>query len=257
MKQFFAVLLLTASVLLTGCLDIVEDMTIQANGSGTYKTTMDMSGMMEMIEMMAAMDTSAKKSEQELFSKDMDTTILMKDFSDTASNLTAEQKRFFGKGKMNLKMSKQERKFILAMDFPFSTPEEMETLAKMTEGGKGFSMLGKAQNNSILGSATDEAGLPSMDGLFDVQYRKGLLERKINPAKLTAFQKNDKVKEMEQAGEMLEQMKMQTVIHLPAPAKKVTGEKVKLSDDRKTITIQTSFYDLFKNPSAMAYRVEY
>lgn len=257
MKHFIAALLIGLSALLTGCLDIVEDMTIQSNGTGTYKTTMDMSGMMEMIEMMAAMDTSAKKGETELFSKDVDTTMLMKDFSDTASNLTAEQKRFFAKGKLNMKMSKADKKFILAMEFPFESLKEMETLAKMTEGGKGLSMLGKAQNNPMLDGAAGDAGFPSMDGLFDMKYQNGLLERKLNSDKLAAFLKDEKMQQMEQAGEMLEQMKMQTVIHLPAPAKNITGEKVKLSDDRRTVTIQTSIYDLFKNPAAMAYRVEY
>jgi hypothetical protein len=47
------------------------------------------------------------------------------------------------------------------------------------------------------------------------------------------------------------------VIHLPKPAKKAEGAKIKLSDDKKTVTINATLSDLFNDPNSFAYRVEY
>jgi hypothetical protein len=56
--------LATGSLALTGCLHIIEDVTLRNNGSGTYKMTLDMSevkGMMEMLKTMAP-DSAATDS---------------------------------------------------------------------------------------------------------------------------------------------------------------------------------------------------
>ena len=51
-------LLLVSSICFWGCLNSEEDVTINADGSGVYQNTMDMSGMFDMMDMLAAMDTS-------------------------------------------------------------------------------------------------------------------------------------------------------------------------------------------------------
>ena len=57
MKKLLLLLLVT-SICLWGCLNSDEDVTINADGSGVYQNTMDMSGMFDMMDMFAAMDTS-------------------------------------------------------------------------------------------------------------------------------------------------------------------------------------------------------
>jgi len=54
--------ILLSALFLTGCLDSEEDVTINPNGSGIYKTTVDMSGLFDMMQMAAMMDTSATAS---------------------------------------------------------------------------------------------------------------------------------------------------------------------------------------------------
>lgn len=54
-KNLFLAVLAVGSMMLTGCLHIIEEVTFNKNGSGTYKMTLDMSeikGMMDMLKTM-------------------------------------------------------------------------------------------------------------------------------------------------------------------------------------------------------------
>lgn len=55
-RNLFLAVLALGSVTLTGCLHIIEEVTVRNNGAGTYKMTLDMSevkGMMEMLKTMS------------------------------------------------------------------------------------------------------------------------------------------------------------------------------------------------------------
>jgi hypothetical protein len=54
-QKFYSVALLSAAVTLTGCLNILEEVSFSKNGSGTYSMMVDMSAAKEMIEMMKGM----------------------------------------------------------------------------------------------------------------------------------------------------------------------------------------------------------
>ena len=69
---------------------------------------------------------------------------------------------------------------------------------------------------------------------------------------------NDKsltsLKEMSQMG-MASTMK--TIFNLPRPAKKAEGKGVKLSDDRKKVTIEGTLDDFFEDATFFEYEIEY
>jgi hypothetical protein len=52
-------------------------------------------------------------------------------------------------------------------------------------------------------------------------------------------------------------MNMKTVINLPKPAKKAEGKGVKLSNDRKKITIEGTLDDFFEDATYFEYEIEY
>jgi hypothetical protein len=101
--------------------------------------------------------------------------------------------------------------------------------------------------------------LPDLNGFYDITIKKGLVQRVVNQKKLDSLLQNDQIKEMLQSGnsEMLDNVKFNTVIHLPKPVKKWTGENVTLSADKKTVTIPASFTDLMQHPQAFTYHIEY
>ena len=48
-----------------------------------------------------------------------------------------------------------------------------------------------------------------------------------------------------------------TTIKLPRPAKKTESALIKLSDDKKTVTLKYNLLDLFENPEKFSYRIEF
>lgn len=47
------------------------------------------------------------------------------------------------------------------------------------------------------------------------------------------------------------------IINLPKPAKKTEGKNVKLSDDKKKVTITSSAEDFFDDAAGLEFKIEY
>jgi hypothetical protein len=47
------------------------------------------------------------------------------------------------------------------------------------------------------------------------------------------------------------------IINLPRPAKKAEGKALKLSDDKKKVTVSVTSDDFFEDPSKFEYKIEY
>src|SRR3712207_4445873 len=105
MKIKILVLLLCSSitVLFSGCFETTEDVTIAENGSGTYKIAMDFGGIFDMFDALKAMDT-AGKSDMGFPKERKDTTIHLRDSTDTATTLTAQQKALYKNATVNVLM---------------------------------------------------------------------------------------------------------------------------------------------------------
>jgi hypothetical protein len=63
LSRVFTLVFLAASVMLTGCLDITEEVTYRNTGAGTYTMKMDMSQMKSMMEMLKGMGDTEKGEE--------------------------------------------------------------------------------------------------------------------------------------------------------------------------------------------------
>ncbi|HEX2532295.1 MAG TPA: hypothetical protein VHK69_01090 [Chitinophagaceae bacterium] len=261
MKKVHLFLMGCLTLMLAGCFEITEELTIAENGSGTYENKMDMSGLFDMMEMAASMDTSASTKEGlDKLKEKIDTTISMSSFSDTASNLTADQKALMKNAKMRLRINQEAKEMKMDMNYPFTQLSDVQQLMKLNGEGGSFKMLGKAmkgEQNEMMGGDEGTPGMPDLSSFFDYTYRNGLLERRFSEAKFKEASSSEKFKEFQQAAPMMESVKMNTVIHLPRAAKKAEGTGVKLSSDRKTVTISASLSDIASDPKVLGYRVEY
>jgi hypothetical protein len=56
---------------------------------------------------------------------------------------------------------------------------------------------------------------------------------------------------------MLDGVTFSTVIHLPRAVKSSSGEKITVSDDKKTVRMKYSLADMMKNPKSLEFKVEY
>jgi hypothetical protein len=252
-KKLLFSLLVLVSFSLTSCLDTLEEFTIAQDGSGIYKTTMDMGGLFDMIDMMAAMDTSMGKLKK-FGEKDIDSTFAFRSLLDSAKDMTAEQRELMKDATMALTIKQKERVLRMKLFFPFRKLEDLQKLQSFNGQGKGLSLLGGGNNKAL--ESMDDEGIPSAGNYYDTEFKPGLIVRKANEAKLAEL-KNGKLKDLQGAGDMLESMTFRTVINLPAAAKKLTGTKAKLSEDKKTVTIAYTMADFMQTPKALEFRIEY
>ena len=79
----------------------------------------------------------------------------------------------------------------------------------------------------------------------------------MNKAKYATAADNEFMKSIQQMSGMGSPVKVNYVINLPRQAKKVQGKSVKLSDDKKKVTVSVTSDDFFDDPSKFEYRIEY
>src|SRR5438067_8024231 len=100
-KFFKYVLTIAICVFFVSCYEVNEEIQINADGSGTYVTKMDMGQLIDMMQTFAGEDALTKEGMDRV----IDTTILMKNMLDSAKDLTAEQKDLMKDGQMKLQMN--------------------------------------------------------------------------------------------------------------------------------------------------------
>ncbi len=254
MKKLFLPILILSSLLI-GCLETTEGLLINKDGSGSYTMDMDMSGMFALMDMMKTVDSSANSGIPE-DRKNFDSTVLFKSFADTATDLTAEEKALLRNAVAHIKMSEKDKVFKMKMTYPFAKIDDVAKLIALNGSGKGSNTIQKIFKGKTESQDTTNVnpGLPDYSEMYRMTYKDGLLERKIIPEKFKEFEAQFSGAGMD---EMTSSVKMNSIITLPRSAKSVHGEKVKLSDDKKTVTINCTMKDLLANPKAVEYRIEY
>lgn len=261
MKKFllFISFTLLTAFLLIGCLDSQEDVTIKDDGSGVYKNSVDMSGLFDMLQMAAMMDTSANSQLKQLSDKNVDSTFSLGSFADSSSKLTAEEKALLKNGTVHLNINQQNKVFKIDMTYPFKKVEDLQKILELQKSSKGFNPFKQAGENPALaglgGDSEGDMGSP-LDGI-DIIYKNGLIERKVDPKKADSTKKNGANSQLQNMGEMLDGVTFSTVIHLPRAVKSSSGEKISLSDDKKTVRMKYSLSDMMKNPKSLEFKVQY
>ena len=248
-------LLISLSICLYGCLSTEENLVINSDGSGTYTTAVDLSGMFDMMQMMASMDTSQNSELKKMSDKNIDSVISFKSFIDTVSSLSKDEKKLFEKATIQVKMNQEEKNFKLTMIYPFNKMDDLQKLIELQQSDKVPNPLKQSMGNEM--AATGDNGLPSIGNIMNLTFKKGLIERKIDQQKLNDLKENEQFKEAGQVEEMLEAITFSSTFHLPKAAKNTRGEKLKLSDDKKTVTMNYNLLDLIKTPASLEFKVEY
>lgn len=242
-------------VFLASCLEINEETQINDNGSGQVSTTMDMAQLIDMMQAMGGEEFEKKKDEK------IDSVISLKNFVDTAKNLTAEQKALLRNGTLRIKMNMAEKEFNINMKYPFSSLENLQKLnTALAQNGGGFGNAMKGAMGGGQGEGAEQAADSDMDqllGIFDYTYSNGLIKKSVNKDKLKKLQDNPKMAEMKQGADMGIEVLYNVTYKLPRPAKSVDNPKAKLSDDKKTVTIRSNLMDIFNNPDNFAFTIQY
>lgn len=253
-------------VVFSGCFDTLEEVTITENGSGTFVNSLDMGKMLGLAKTMG----SGKDEMKDIDKLKMDTVIYLKDLKDSMKNLNAAEKNIAATGTLKIQVDATDDKMNFTFTFPFSKIAEIDGIQAVLkkakqdiigdimqkvmgeEGGKNEAMPGNEEENA----KNDDMGV-NVDEYYTSVYEKGKFTRKLNKEKYAKVEDDKSLKSLQEMAQLGMAINMKTVINIPKPAKKAEGKGLKLSDDKKKITMEGTLDDFFEDASYFEYNIEY
>lgn len=239
--------------LLAGCLETTQEITINEDGSGTVVNTSDFSALIGLAKQMGGAGDLEKAGDMA-----KDTVISMAQGADSIPNLTSEEKEILRKGSLRVNMNIKDEKFLTSLSLPFSKPSDITMINKLSGKAMSEAMKDQMADGSPMGGGNNE--LPetsSFDDYYKYEFSEGELTRKLDKDKYAGVESDEFLKGMKEASAMGLSMKATYVINLPRPAQKAEGKGVKLSDDKKKVTITADLDDFFADPSKLEYKIKY
>jgi hypothetical protein len=165
------------------------------------------------------------------------------------------------KGSWSIKVNGDEEKFVSVLEYPFGKAEQINSINN--------ALMTVIETKLVDQVAKSGAPLPpgmdqrkpeqqsSIDDYFELKAANGKIEKKLKKEKYANVQNDQALMGLKNISGMGATVKYNYVINLPAPAKKVEGKSVKLSQDKKKITISLTSDDFFDDPSKFEYKIDY
>jgi hypothetical protein len=250
MKRILLASITAFTFFLTGCLENTQEVTINEDGSGTLKTTSDMSGLIGIAKQFAG------DKMDEIPQDKIDTTIELALGADSIPSLTDAEKEILKTGSMRMNMDMGNDVMIFGFDFPFNSVAQINDINAVSSKAITDIISSKVGDAGIGG----DTGLPkgsSIDDYYTVTYSKGMIEKKLNKDKYAGVDSDEFLSGMKQMTAMGLNMKNTFIINLPKPATKTEGKGLIISDDKRKITIEASIDDFFDDPSKLEFTIEY
>ncbi|MBL7740139.1 MAG: hypothetical protein JNK14_13055 [Chitinophagaceae bacterium] len=250
MKKTVLLFSLLFSLVLAGCFETTDELTLNKDGSGVLTSTNDMSMIISMAKSMGGSDAMGDE-------KPTDTTVSLDKMADSLTSLTAEEKELVKKGKLGLTLNMADEKMITRLEIPFSKPEQVDKIKGISSKITNY-FLGKNMGDNMPPGLGDK--MPSSDPVGDyyiTSYSPGVIEKKLNKEKYAGLESDEIMKGVKEVADNGLPMSNTIVINLPSPAKSVTGKKITLSEDKKKVTIKSSAEDFFGNATDLEFRIEY
>ena len=253
-------------VAFSGCFDTVDEFTIAENGSGTFVNSLDMGKVLGLAKTMGGGNDEMKEFEK----MKVDTLVNLKDIRDSLKKLSDAEKKIAATGTLRIQIDGKDDKLNFTFTFPFSNTSEIAPIQRVLKKAKEdvldeimTNLMGKGSNKNeeLLGKGEDDEQSEEMganlDQYYTNVYEKGKFSRKLNKEKYANISDDKALKSMQEMAQMGMSISMKTVINLPKPAKKAEGKGVKLSDDKKKITMEGTLDDFFEDGSYFEYNIEY
>lgn len=242
---------------LLGCYEVNEEIVVSENGSGTFSSKMDMGQLIEMMQ-----SFGGEEMNQEGLDRVIDTVISMKSFTDSATEITPAQKALLSNGKLRMQMNIKEKLFKIDTDIPFKSYDDLQLLLSGGAGMTGMSSMmkkifeKKGEENNQPDSPKDP-DLGELNNIYDVTAKNGLLSKKFNKANFDALMSRPEMEQFKQIGGAGLEVLYTTTIRVPRPVTSADNPMIKLSDDKKTITIKYNYLEVFESPEKFEYKITY
>lgn len=243
---------------LSGCFEITLESTINADGSGLFTNSTDLGAVLSMLK------TIGGDQAKELDNLKKDTLVSLAYLKDSMQGLSAMEKQLLEKASLRILLNSSDEKMLINFAFPFTQISDLPVIngilkkARMKAIANELSQLipGDAGRDKFI-PEDDKSVTPDLEDYFDYFYENGKISKKINKEKFAGVTTDPALKSMQEMGQMGAPMILKTIINLPRPAARAEGKGLKLSDDKKNITIQGTIEDFFENPGMFEYLIEY
>jgi len=266
MKKISWIAGLVVLIIFSGCFDTLEEVTINENGSGSFVNSLDMGKILGLAKTMGG-----GKDEMKDFDKlKMDTVIYLKDVKDSLKNLNAAEKNIAATGALKILVDATDDKMNFTFTFPFSKTSEIAGIQNILKKAKQDiiddimqKIMGEkgGKNEALLGNEDGDENKENMganiDEYYTSVYEKGKFTRKLNKEKYANVEDDKSLKSLQEMAQLGMAINMKTIINLPKPAKKAEGKGLKLSDDKKKITMEGTLDDFFEDASYFEYDIEF
>ncbi len=249
-KIYLSLIAAGAIVLFSGCYDTIQELTLNKDGTGTISYTNDMSALIAMAKQMGGGEQLENAGKGK-----MDSTISLSQMADSIPGLTAPEKAMVKTGTLHINMDMEAEKFFTKLSFPFSTPAQIASLNQLS--GKIMGESTKKQVSAGMGGGDDMPEMTSFDDYYTLSFSKGSLIKALNKEKYAAVADDAFLKGMKETAGMGLALKATYIINLPKPATKVEGKAIRLSEDKKTVTLTADIDDFFTDPSLLEYKIIY
>lgn len=97
----------------------------------------------------------------------------------------------------------------------------------------------------------------SFESYYDLAIEKGSIRRVLNKERYARAEEDEFLKGMRELSGMGLSMKSTYVINLPRPATKAEGKSLKLSEDKRKVTLSVDIDDFFDEPERLQYLIEF
>lgn len=132
MKKLSFLLVAVMALTMSSCINLLEELTLKKDGSGSYNLTFDMSSLMSDDFLKGMLQESAKENEatKELSENlEKDTIIFLKDMPMEAKQKTGRPE-FWNNVKIHMKMSEKEEKFFTSIQLNFDKLSDIDFFYK-------------------------------------------------------------------------------------------------------------------------------
>lgn len=249
MKKLLGLLLIGGALAMTSC-ETTREISFNADGSGKLVTTTDMSSLIGIAKM------SGKDMVKE--AKSIDTTIALEKMVDSIPDLSADEKELVKKGVLGLNMNMEEEKLITKLEFPFSNTAQIASLDQVSAKVMQQAMKKQAaQGEGAPAIPDDEMPKGTMDDYFTTTYGKGRIEKKHIPEKYATAGDDKSMQALKEMAGQGMPMNTTLIFNFPKAIKKAEGKNVKISEDKKKVTITSAIDDFFDDVTKLEFKIEY
>lgn len=245
MNRIIFLFLFVCTLCFTSCLNLIEELSLQEDGSGHYAITFDMSAMFRNPEMKGMIESMIQQESGigAATFNEMDTTFY---FTHAPKNVQdkMDDPEFWKKVSMDIKVSELEKKMVAKLNLEFDDIEEIDYLYK------NLNKLEEENGNGIGGMMIGSSGLLTQGALF-TNAKKKTLER------LPTQQPSGEMKseDLEMVKMFFGTAKYTTIYKLPGKVKKSTIPNGKVNGS--TIIAEYPFLDIINGDTQLNGSIKY